>query len=79
MLRRRNKTCILTCKVGAKMTVRVPRVPRGIVRVPLTLHGGPLHGARIRMDDDAGLNTLPLAPMGAYSAGRYVKGTWAPL
>ena len=76
MRRRRNTTCILTCKVGSKMPMRVPRVPRGIARVSLTLEGGPLHGARVRIDADAGVTTLQLAPMSGCGVGRYVQGVW---
>ena len=80
MIRRTcNSSCIYTGLVGARMRPTKPRVTRRIFTREVTLSGGPLDKAKVRLDADTGLlATLPLAPMNGWPAGRYVQMRWTP-
>lgn len=79
-MRRRRNPCVYTGLVGARMRPIRPHVTRRVTLREVTLRGGPLDGAKVRLDADTGdLATLLLAPMGGWPVGRYVQGAWAEL
>lgn len=78
MKRQRNRSCIYTGKVGAKMPVRKKPISRAILRRKITLTGGPLDRVEVRLDADAGFHTLPIAAMKGFPSGRYEQGAWQP-
>ena len=79
MIRRARNPCVYTGLVGARMRPIKPRVTRRIFIREVTLSGGPLDKAKVRLDADTGLlATLPLAPMNGWPAGRYVQMRWTP-
>ncbi len=78
MKRQRNRSCIYTGLVGAKLPVYKPRISRKINRCTVALVGGPLAGTRVRLDADGDFNTLSLAATKGFPSGRYEHGTWKP-
>lgn len=78
-MRRRRNSYVYTGLVGARMRPIRPRITRRIFTREVTLSGGPLDKAKVRLDADTGLlATLPLAPMNGWPAGRYVQMRWTP-
>lgn len=78
MKRLRNRSCIYTGRVGAKMPLRKPTVSRRVVKRTVQLSGGPLDGARVRLDVHAGVSTFSLSAMKGFPPGRYINSTWTP-
>lgn len=75
--RKRNRGCVYTGLVGAKMRIPVCRKPsRFVERAIVSLLDGPLAGKTLRMDAFANCTTLPFTLHG--KTGRYVAGTWEP-
>lgn len=80
---KRNANVVYSGKVGAKMRTPKHRIrarSAPIKRGRATLIGGPLDGQTIRVDlESNGFgDTLPLAPMRGFPAGRYINSKWAP-
>ncbi len=78
MRRQRNTSCIYTGLVGRKMSVPKPRASRHVIKQKVMLSGGPLDGAQVWLDVDAGVNTLPIAAMKGFPPGRYISTKWNP-
>ena len=78
MKRQRNRTCIYTGRVGAKMPFRKKPIVRMVVRLKFTLRGGPLDAAKVRLDATGGGSTVPLAAMKGFPPGRYINSIWTP-
>lgn len=80
---KRNRSCIYTGAVGAKLRVPVKRPTRAMNMRAVKLIGGPLAGVKVKLDMDSGTGSLPLAPMKGFSAGQYRmlhfnRATWVP-
>lgn len=78
MKRQRNRSCVYTGLVGRKMVMPKPRANRRVKKETVTLNGGPLDGAKVRLDADNPSYTLPLAAMKGFPPGRYEHTTWKP-
>lgn len=80
--RKTNINVVYTGKVGAKMRPKPHRAAsrRAPKRVAFLLSGGPLAGARVLLvsESNPSGDTLPLAPMRGFTAGRYINSKWAP-
>ena len=78
MRRQRNTSCIYTGLVGRKMSAPKPRTNRRVTKRKVMLSGGPLDGAQVWLDADAGFHTLSIAAMKGFPPGSYISLAWTP-